>query len=148
MTHHTKDKGDIAVAKMIADLEEQGIKTLTPTVSEHLPFDLIAVHPETFQTVRIQVKYRSEETERPGVITCSFYNNASNSNGLYKKRVDHNSFDAYAIYAPSTRECYYVKLSDLNLGRKQFTLRLIKPRNRNQYGTLLASDFVDPFRLF
>ena len=37
--HHTKDKGDIAAAKAIADLTLKGYLVLIPVVCEHLPFD-------------------------------------------------------------------------------------------------------------
>ena len=39
--HHTKDKGDTGLLKVMCDLSEQGFKILTP-FSEHLPFDLVA----------------------------------------------------------------------------------------------------------
>lgn len=44
MRHHTKDKGDIGLGCVIADLLKHDIQVALP-VSEHLPFDLIAIHP-------------------------------------------------------------------------------------------------------
>jgi hypothetical protein len=55
--HHTKDKGDIAAAKAIADLVDKGYSVFTPVVCEHLPFDLIAY--KDGQCYRIQAKYNS-----------------------------------------------------------------------------------------
>ena len=42
--HHTKDKGDLAVVKVQADLVEQGASVLLP-LTEHAPFDLVATLP-------------------------------------------------------------------------------------------------------
>ena len=39
--HHTKDKGDLGVAKAYADLVGQGYTVLFPA-TEHAPFDLVA----------------------------------------------------------------------------------------------------------
>lgn len=39
--HHTKDKGDLGVAKAHADLVTKGFYVLFPT-TEHAPFDLVA----------------------------------------------------------------------------------------------------------
>jgi hypothetical protein len=44
MRHHTKDKGDIGLACAMADLVKHDIQVALP-MSEHLPFDLIAIHP-------------------------------------------------------------------------------------------------------
>ena len=38
--HHTKDKGDLGLTKIISDLTEKEFKVLLP-ISEHLPFDLV-----------------------------------------------------------------------------------------------------------
>ncbi|MEH2287929.1 group I intron-associated PD-(D/E)XK endonuclease [Nostoc sp.] len=42
LLHHTKNKGDIAATKAIADLTLKGYLILTPVVCEHLPFDFVA----------------------------------------------------------------------------------------------------------
>lgn len=39
--HHTKDKGDLGVAKAHADLAAKGFTVLFPA-TEHAPFDLVA----------------------------------------------------------------------------------------------------------
>ena len=56
MEHHTKNKGDLAVAKTIADLTEKGYDIFLP-LSEHLPIDLIA--HKSGEIYRIQVKHRA-----------------------------------------------------------------------------------------
>ncbi|MCL1870311.1 MAG: group I intron-associated PD-(D/E)XK endonuclease [Promicromonosporaceae bacterium] len=57
--HHTKDKGDLGVAKPHADIVGQGFTVLFPA-TEHAPFDLVAYADGTFY--RVQVKYRSALT--------------------------------------------------------------------------------------
>jgi hypothetical protein len=62
MRHKTKDKGDLAVAKTIAHLLEYNIRCCLP-LSEHLPFDLIAVMADMRTLRRVQVKFRSYTPE-------------------------------------------------------------------------------------
>lgn len=72
MRHKTKDKGDLAVAKTLAHLLEHDIRCCLP-LSEHLPFDLIAVMPDMRTLRRVQVKYRTAEAR--GVIVLPFRSN-------------------------------------------------------------------------
>jgi hypothetical protein len=55
--HHTKDKGDEGLGQVIADLMTNGIQVAVP-LSEHLPFDLIAVGEDGAMR-RVQVRYRA-----------------------------------------------------------------------------------------
>ncbi|MCI0348076.1 MAG: group I intron-associated PD-(D/E)XK endonuclease, partial [Acidobacteriales bacterium] len=71
MAHHTKDKGDLAVAKVIAHLLEHNIRVCRP-LSEHLPFDFIAVMPDMCTLRRVQVKYREA---RDGAVHVVFRSN-------------------------------------------------------------------------
>ncbi|MCC5626500.1 group I intron-associated PD-(D/E)XK endonuclease [Nostoc sp. CHAB 5715] len=48
LLHHTKNKGDIAATKAIADLTLKGYLVLTPVVCEHLPFDFVAYKDDKF----------------------------------------------------------------------------------------------------
>jgi hypothetical protein len=56
MSHHTKDKGDLGVLKVMASLGSQGYLILNP-LTEHAPFDIVAYKNKKFE--RIQVKYKS-----------------------------------------------------------------------------------------
>jgi len=51
MAHHTKDKGDLGVAKAHADLVSQGYLVLFPA-TEHAPFDLVAYRDGAFERVQ------------------------------------------------------------------------------------------------
>src|SRR4030081_1830150 len=57
MRHHTKDKGDEGLGQVIADLMTSGVHVAVP-LSEHLPFDLIAIS-EHGAMRRVQVRYRA-----------------------------------------------------------------------------------------
>ena len=56
-THHTKLKGDIAVAAVIFDLTKKGYIVSEP-MSENAPYDLIC--DTGSKLLRIQVKYRKD----------------------------------------------------------------------------------------
>jgi len=98
MVHLRKEKGDIATAKVIADLTEKEYVILTPTVSEHLPFDLIAYKDN--KCLRIQAKYSST-----GLI--SHKNVWNDKHGSHVKYYGNNDFDYYGIYFPSVNKIVY-----------------------------------------
>ena len=56
--HHTKDKGDLGVAKAHADLVEKGWLVLFPT-TEHAPFDLVAYRDGDFRRSRSSTARRA-----------------------------------------------------------------------------------------
>ncbi|HVE94015.1 MAG TPA: group I intron-associated PD-(D/E)XK endonuclease [Acidimicrobiales bacterium] len=103
MGHHTKDKGDLGVAKAHADLIEQGYLVLFP-MTEHAPFDLVAYKTGTF--VRVQVKYRSL---RHGTVKVNFRATWSDGSGYHSRAIDKSQIDVVCIYCPNTGECYYVR---------------------------------------
>jgi|LauGreDrversion4_2_1035121.scaffolds.fasta_scaffold294160_1 hypothetical protein len=100
--HHTKDKGDIAAAMALADLTLKGYICFTPTVSEHLPFDLIAY--KDGRCLRIQAKYCSSGT-------ISNKTSWADKNGNHKKYYNQNDFDYYALYSPSLNKVLYPSIS-------------------------------------
>jgi len=97
MAHHTKDKGDLAVSKVIADLIEKDYAVFT-SFSEHQPFDLIAYRDG--KCFRIQVKYREN-----GHCTGSTVWN--DKHGTHVKEYGENDFDYYALYLPQIGQCVY-----------------------------------------
>jgi hypothetical protein len=98
MLHHTKTKGDIAVALTISDLTIKGYTCFTPIVSEHLPFDIIAYKDN--KCYRIQCKY-----SKNGFI--SNRTTWSDKNGSHKKFYDNSDFDYYAVYIPNLNKILY-----------------------------------------
>lgn len=86
-THHTKLKGDIAVAAVILDLTKKGYIISEP-MSENAPYDLIC--DTGSDLLRIQVKYRSD-----GIIP--HYNSWTDKNGIHKNTIDTTKFDYFAM---------------------------------------------------
>lgn len=131
MAHHTKDKGDLGVAKAHASLVEQGFLVLFPA-TEHAPFDLVAYADEQF--LRVQVKYR---TAKNGVLKVDFQSTWSDTHGVHKRPVDKTSFDVVCIYCPDTDECYYVWPHE---HPTVACLRLTPTRNNQVFGVTMAEN--------
>lgn len=91
MVHHTKDKGDLATVKVIADLTNKGFVVFSPVVCEHLPFDLIGYRDK--KSFRFQSKYR-ENGEIKNKTTWA------DKNGSHERKYSSDDFDYYAIYIP------------------------------------------------
>jgi hypothetical protein len=130
--HHTKNKGDLGVAKAHADLAAQGFIVLFPA-TEHAPFDLVAYRDGAF--VRVQVKYRSA---RLGSITVHFRSLWSDRNGVHVVPTDKAAIDVVCIYCPDSDECYYVTPGAHGAS---VTLRLTPSRNRQALGVLPAAHY-------
>jgi hypothetical protein len=142
MRHHTKDKGDIGLGCVMADLLKHDIQVALP-VSEHLPFDLIAIHPRG-HTLKVSVKYRVMSSH--GSITVRSRSVWNDRNGTHYRRHSVGDYDAVAIYCPDTDECYYLRASELS--PLCTTLRITEPVNRQKNGVNMARRFTDPVRLF
>lgn len=127
--HHTKDKGDLGVAKVHADLAAKGFTILFPA-TEHAPFDLVAYEAGKF--TRLQVKFRSM---RAGALTVKFRSSWADRAGTHSTPIDKTSIDAVAIYCPDTDQCYYV---DPLAHGSCVTLRTVPSRNGQQAGVLDA----------
>jgi hypothetical protein len=130
--HHTKDKGDLGVAKVFADLVEQGLAILFPA-TEHAPFDLVAYDGDRF--IRIQVKYRSA---RRGVVRVYFRSVWNDRHGTHVRPMDKASVDVVALYCPEVDQCFYVDPSGVGGG---VTLRLDPAANRQEVGVRYADQF-------
>lgn len=145
MAHFTKDKGDIGVAKIIADLAVQGYSVMLP-ISEHLPFDLVIVSEEA-KLLRCQVKYRSLNSDNK--IQVEVKNTASNSNGYYTKLVDFEKIDVYAIYCPDLDKCYYMPTKLVKQYTSKFTLNAASEKTSQMnfyhldFSALKAEYFTD-----
>lgn len=146
MRHHTKDKGDIGLGLVISDLLSNGIQVCLP-ISEHLPFDLIAVS-DSMQLMKIQVKYR-KSVKSTGSIQLHLSNPVvTNGKSKGRKAHDFSEIDAYAICSPDTGKVYYVKISEIEATAKHFSLRLKPPKNNQSKGIRLAEDYEGANRLF
>jgi hypothetical protein len=142
MRHHTKDKGDIGLGCVMADLMKHDIQIALP-VSEHLPFDLIAIHPRG-DTLKVSVKYRV--MSKTGTVTVETRSVWNDRHGTHRRPHLVGDYDAVAIYCPDTEACYYLQASELSPSGR--TLRITRPANNQIIGVCLARLFVDPARLF
>ena len=132
-SHHTKDKGDLGVAKAYCDLVEKGYLVLFPS-TEHAPFDLVAYDGSGF--VRIQVKYRSAIK---GVLQVNLINWWADKNGSHGRRVDKSQVDVFCVYCPDTDKCYYLKAEDMN---SCMTLRIKATKNNQSKNVRFADDYT------
>jgi hypothetical protein len=132
VTHHTKSKGDLGVAKAHADLTAQGFIVLFPA-TEHAPFDLVAYDEGEFQ--RIQVKYRAA---RAGAVTVHFRSIWADRHGTHVQPTDKSAVDLFCIYCPDSDECYYVRPDSCG---PTVTLRIAPPRNGQASGVSRAEHF-------
>ena len=142
MRHHTKDKGDEGLGQVIGDLMTHGLQVAVP-LSEHLPFDLIAVG-EHGAMRRVQVRYRASVDAAQ--VRCQLGGSWADRNGTHKRAFDASSIDALAIYCPSPRTFVYL-LSE-ELPPAHVSLRLAKARNGQVKRTRDASEYRDPWRMF
>ena len=104
--HPTKDKGDLAVAQVLADLVARGVTVLVP-FTEHAPFDLVAHTGDAFY--RIQVKFRSSKNGRVVVL---FRSSWADRHGTHHRPMPRRAVDVIAIYCPNTGATYYLNPAD------------------------------------
>lgn len=136
MKHHTKAKGDLAVAKVVADLTEKGFDILLP-LSEHLPFDLVA-HKEN-NLYKIQVKFSSIKN---GCITAHLYSTWADRNGSHRTYIDKSKVDFFAIYCGENNTCYYFNPSKFE-NTTQVILRLEPSKISGNLNIKFAKDFIN-----
>lgn len=131
--HHTKNKGDLGVLKIKADLCEKGFLVLSPE-SEHAPFDLVVYKEGMFK--RVQAKYRN--LKKSGVLEIPFRSSYSTSKGVISTGVNKNEIDVYAVFCPEMNECYYFNPNAFN---KSLTLRVKTPLNSQHRNVKMADQF-------
>ena len=134
MTHHTKNKGDIGVAKIICDLTEKGYIVCTP-LTEHSPFDLI-VYSEDRGCIKVQVKYRA--VDKFGAVSVPLKTSWADKNGTHIKKYNLDTIDVFAIYCPDIDECFYFAPED---GRTSYTFRVNESRKDDRIN--YVKDFKD-----
>lgn len=123
---HTKDKGSIAEAVVIADLTQKGYKIALP-IGENVPFDLIAICPD-YRLVKIQIKYRRLGAN--GTVSVKLASTWKDSAITRVVRYDLNAIDYFAVYCPEVNAVAYVPSSKLKT-KKAFAL-WVNPSRNNQ----------------
>lgn len=103
MGRETQRKGDIAVAKAIANFTEREYDVSVP-LTESAPYDLIVDFDGTLQ--RVQVKYSSARC-------VDLRRIHSNSTGYVVKTYEDRSFDQLYVYVPNDGE-FLIRADKLN----------------------------------
>jgi hypothetical protein len=132
-----KAKGDLAEAKVFADLIMRGHKVAFP-YGEDWDYDLIVCRSGNLE--RLQVKYTESNGEYIEVKCFS----ASLTNGRVRnvKRYTAETVDWIGVYDLTTDRCYYVPSTEFAEGRTYLHLRLLPARNGQLKGVRLASGFT------
>lgn len=136
LSHHTKDKGDMGVGFVIASLMSHGLKVALP-LSEHLPFDLIAISNEG-KLSKVQVKYAKAKKGGDSVL-ADLRSSWADKNGNHQSLFDQTGCDVVAVYCPDSGQCYYLGSSECS--STSITLQFTGKKGRQ------AEDFIDPTRV-
>lgn len=123
--HHTKNKGDLGVLKVKADLCEKGFLILSPE-TEHSPFDLVAYDGTRF--LRVQVKYRTVNKGKVSVRSSTCW---ADSHGSHKREYDMTQIDYFAIYVEDLGKCFYFP-SSLFGSSVDLSFRVETPKNNQK----------------
>ena len=146
MRHHTKDKGDLAVAQVIANLMREGIQVCLP-ISEHLPFDLVAVSPSLKDLRRVQVRYAT--ANKRGALELVLRRTHADRRGVHTRHILLDEIDAFAIFSPEADAVYYVRRDEIPAGmQSSFVLRLAPAKNGQVAKTRPAGNFEGARRIF
>jgi PD-(D/E)XK endonuclease len=140
--HHTKDKGDEGLGQVIGDLMSNGVQVAVP-LSEHLPFDLIAIG-ELGAMRRVQVRYRASADAAH--LRCRLGGWWADRHGNHHRVFDAAAIDVLAIYCPAPRT--FVYLLTVELPPAHVNLRLSKAKNGQVKRTRDAAVYRDPWRMF
>jgi len=128
------------MAYVIAVFTAHGVKIALP-ISEHLPFDLIAISPDG-KLAKVSVKWR---TASKGKLEVALKSKWDARGGTKQKRWEPGAVDGHAIYSPDTDECYFVP--DKVLTSSTITLRLTPPK-RLTPNARMAKDYMNPLVIF
>ncbi|HUR75095.1 MAG TPA: group I intron-associated PD-(D/E)XK endonuclease, partial [Sporichthya sp.] len=127
---------------VIADLMKHEIGVALP-MSEHLPFDLIAIAPDG-QLSKVSVKFRTMRSD--GTVGIPAKSAWADRHGVHTRSHAPGDYDAVALYCPNTDSCYYVPAAELR--RNMTALRILETRNHQQVRVRMAQHFTDPQQLF
>jgi hypothetical protein len=128
----TKEKGDLGVAMVMADVLKRDYKVAIP-VGEDWRYDLIVLRDSKLE--RVQCKY-VESNGEVVIVPCRSCNNWN------IVKYTPNDIDWIATYDKTTDKVYYVPSSYLGVGRACISLRLKPARNGQVKKILIASDFI------
>ena len=122
---NSKDKGNLAEAKTLADLLDKGLNVAQP-FGDNLPFDLIAID-SNMHLYKVQVKYCAIKN---GIITLRKQKWSSNTKRNYVSVYKDQDVDVYALYCVDNNMVYYVPHNVTQTATTSFHLRVIPARGK------------------
>lgn len=137
----TKEKGDIGLTKIIADLTENNINVSIP-IAEHLKYDIII--EKDSKMFRVQARY-SKADKNNSYIQVKLKSVWSNKSGSYSVNREKGDYDILAIYCPYTNKCYYLSDEEFDPGAA-INLRLTPPKTKNGGVIRMAKDYESIFK--
>lgn len=136
---HSKHKGAMAEAKVMADLIDKGY-SVAVVFDDLQPFDLITIDKE-YNLYKVQVKYC--KVTKSGSAVLKLENSMSNKTLLYTKKYLRSEVDIFAAYIPGYNLCLYVKSNILDTHKKAFTFRLTDTTKSNmKKGVNFSRDYL------
>ncbi len=132
--HHTKYKGDVGLAKVIADLATKGYVSCIP-LSEHQSYDIVVI-TETGKALKLQVKFASLKSN--GTVEVRFRSSWADKRGTHIRHYSKEEFDYYAIYCPEKNVVLYVP----NSSDCPKVLRFNKTANNQSRYVKWADDYL------
>ena len=136
----TKEKGDTGLIQVIADLDRKGIKVALP-ISEHLPFDIIAISPEG-KLARLSVKYVGMVN---GCLAVPLRSVSTNTQGWKAKTINFGDIDAIAVYCPENQTCYYLQSSFVSSFKSSAYLRVEQAKTKGKHNMAISYLAADIF---
>lgn len=133
----------MGVGHVVADLLRSGIQPAL-LLSEHLPFDLIAIAPDN-RLRTVSVKFRAAKR---GAVVVELWSVWSDRHGSHKVSHRRGLYDALAVYCPDTERVYYVRMNELPRDASRFTLRVQPSRNNQEEGVRHAEAYTKANRIF
>lgn len=136
---HPKQKGDIAVSKVVYELSKIGITPLQP-VGENTRYDIVGDNGRKF--IKIQVKHMYK---RKNVWILKARSTRVNTKANISKGYTDREIDFLIGYKPDTEDCYVIPISDIN-GRGDLVINETN-RHRNQFEPVKYINFKNAWHL-
>ncbi len=145
MSHHTKDKGDLAVTLVMVEFAKLNCSACIP-MSEHLSFDIIIVSENAEIVKRIQVKH---STLHNGAIRLKLFSQYGYAGYSIRKDINLKAVDAYAIYCSNNNNFYYICSDELeDFGSKSINIRIEDSKNLQMTNVYFGECYTNPMRIF
>ena len=133
---NSKNKGNIGESSVIADLIKKGYDIAQP-FGDNLPFDLVLIHPESYDLFKIQVKYSSKKN---GMVKGRLVNQKT---GAYEHRRSYKKkdFDILAIYCIDNNNVYYIDFESLQ-NKAEVSIRIDPSKNSQEVNVNWHEDYL------